>query len=78
MGIYLSIAERKAVCLAHGRSVEVVVVICMNCGVQKKKEYCHGASNHEIARRCFPRWKIRGVNRAKVTRCQKCKGGTRG
>lgn len=70
---YLSIDERRAVCLDHGRSVRTVAVNCMCCGLFIRKPYRHDTTDIEIANRCFPGWQVKNVRGAKRTLCPKCK-----
>lgn len=69
----LSIDERKAVCMDHGRTVRTVMVACMGCGRSVSKPYRHDATDAEIRRRCFPGWAVKNVSGAKRTLCPKCR-----
>lgn len=68
-----TMAQRHAICISHGKSIETVTVECVSCGACDKKRFSHAASDIEIARKCFPRWRIKGVRRARKTLCPKCK-----
>lgn len=68
---HLSIDERRAVCMERG-SVRTVAVNCVVCGKGVTKPYRHDASDLEIANRCFPRWRIKGVRGALKTVCPTC------
>lgn len=71
--VALSMSQRQFVCSHHDRKVETVFVECSSCGATKKERYSHRADDNEIARACFPSWKINGVRGAKRTQCPRCK-----
>lgn len=50
-----------------------ITVECMDCRWVKSAEYDHNASDVEIKRRLFPRWKVLGVYGAKRTLCPQCR-----
>lgn len=69
---FLSIDERKAVCRDFGRTVETVSVVCMECGKQSNDSYSHGATDAQIAKACFPKWRVKGVGGRRKTLCPAC------
>lgn len=64
--------ERRHIHADFGRTIEVVAVECVQCSGRRKVRCGHRLADAEIARKHFPRWKIRGVKRATKTLCPRC------
>ena len=61
----------------HDRAIQVVVVDCVACGAQDKKECSHALTDLQIKRKCFPAWAIKGLWGALSTKCPNCRRSVR-